>query len=323
MTVEVAQNRLRTAVKVGLGFVPLIDATPLIATHELGYFAAEGLDVTLHRELGWANVRDKLAFGRLNAAHALLGLPVKSAIDGHETDGVTNVMALGHGGDAITLSRQLVSAGVDSAVTLGRYVRHGRLERPLTFAHVFDSSVHHYLLRDWLASGEIDPDRDVRLCVLPPMQLPAHLAAGQIDGYCVGEPWNTTADLNGSGRIVALTADLVPQHPDKVLAVNNRWAAENTAAAVAMIRAVIRGSAFCSDPDNIKQLAAWLSRPIYLDAPASTIEASLKLDRNFVSPRAAPHLRPRDWRMRSFERNLPEPHASRVARDADAAVVPR
>ena len=177
-----------TSRAVRLGFVPLIDAAPVIVARELGHFADEGVDVVLTRELGWANVRDKLAFGRLDAAAALVGLPIRSAIGDRSPGGpIRAVMALGTGGDAITISRRLAESGVANAVALGRYVRQSpRGTLPLVFAHVFESSVHHYLLREWLASGDVDPDRDVRLCVLPPQQMSAHLAAGHIDGFCAG-----------------------------------------------------------------------------------------------------------------------------------------
>jgi ABC-type nitrate/sulfonate/bicarbonate transport system substrate-binding protein len=196
-----------------LGFVPLIDAAPLIAAAELGFFADEGLSVSLERQIGWANVRDKLAFGHLDASHALLGLPLASVLRS-EGEELISVMALSSGGNAITLSRELTAAGVNSTATLARYVADPHRQRQLVFAHVFPSSMHHYLLRDWLDSAGIHPDLDLRLCIIPPRQMTQHMESGHLDGLVVGEPWNTLAERLGCGRIVSPTTDILPAHPD-------------------------------------------------------------------------------------------------------------
>jgi two-component system, oxyanion-binding sensor len=289
---------------VRIGFVPLIDAAPLIVALEKGLFREEGLDVTLSREIGWGNVRDKLAYGHLHASHALLGLPIQSQL-GQAGDGVTAVMSLGSGGDAITLSERLVFSGVNSAASLGKFVRQSRGQVRPVFAHVFSGSMHHYLLRDWLSAGELNPDDDVRLCVLPPAQMSAQMSAGYLDGFCVGEPWNTLAHRGGAGRIVALTTDILPAHPEKVLAVNNRWARREPDLIAPMIRAILRGCAYCSDPTNHEQLAALLGKPKYLNLPTDVILASLLLDRGFGLKQSMSSLRPHDWQMRSFNATFP------------------
>jgi len=170
-----------------IGFVDLIDAAPLIVAFENGYFADEGLRVVLERQLGWGNVRDRLTFGQLDAAHALLGMPLFSQIQRDRfVEPLVALMNLGAGGDAITISRRLFDAGVRSAPTLGQYIANGRRVEPMCFAHVFSASMHHYLLRDWLSAGGIDPDRDVYLRVFPPSQMAGHLLRGSLDGFCVG-----------------------------------------------------------------------------------------------------------------------------------------
>jgi ABC-type nitrate/sulfonate/bicarbonate transport system substrate-binding protein len=301
-----SNQKILASRQIRLGFVALIDAAPLIAAFELGYFQDEALNVLLSRELGWANVRDKLAFNRLDAAHALLGLPIHSALhDRSAGEPIRAVMALGSGGDAITLSQRLVDAGVNSALTLGRYARQSRDAERLVFAHVFESSVHHYLLREWLAGGEIDPDHHVRLCVLPPPQMSTHINARHVDGFCVGEPWNSFTQEHRAGRIVALTSDLVPAHPDKVLAVNERWAEQESATVVAMIRAILRGGQYCADPANARKLAAMLSRRYYLNIPQAVILNTLLLDRSFGQAPGRANLRPFDWTMRSFDATFP------------------
>lgn len=268
---------------VHLGFVPLLDAAPLILAAELGYFADEGLQVALHRQIGWGNVRDKLVYGQLHASHALVGMPPVSVL-GHDRfpEPVTAVMSLGTGGNAITLGPRLTEAGVDGAAALSRWITarrrghsaHGQDGRPV-FGHVFSCSMHHYLLREWLAGAGVDPDKDVRLIVLPPPQMTRQVRGGTIDGFCVGEPWNTFTEQSGAGRIMMATADLMPGHPEKVLAANRRWLTRSPHAAVALVRAVLRACAFCHDPANAGRIAAVLSRPGYLDMPAELLLHSL------------------------------------------------
>jgi len=258
--------------EIRIGFVPLIDAAPVICAHELGYFRDEGLEVSLHQQIGWGNVRDKLIYGQLHAGHTLFGMPPASVLKRDRyPEPLVSLMALGTGGDMITLSWTLIGAGVDSPASLARWVRSRPRDNPPTLGHVFSCSVHHYLLREWLSSGGVDPDRDVRLCVLPPPQMPGHVTGGYLDGYCAGEPWNTVVGFHGSGKIVAVTTDIVPAHPDKVLAVRSRWLEGHPEVAAAMVRAVLRACAFCSDPAHYLRLSEMLSRPHYIGVAAELI----------------------------------------------------
>lgn len=298
-------NRRRPGT-VHLGFVPLIDAAPLIAAHEMGYFADEGLKVTLERQIGWGNVRDKLCFGHLDASHALVGMPLASQIHPERfIEPLVALMALGSGGNAITLCSRLADQGINSGSALARYVRLRRSTdpgaAPLILGHVFACSMHHYLLREWLARWGMEPDLDVRLCIVPPPQMARQMQAGALDGFCVGEPWNTLAEREGWGRIVAATTDIVPDHPEKVLAVSRRWLSQHSELATPLVRAVLRGCQYCAEPRHMHRLAEILSRRGYLDASAETVEVSLNFDRaSGIGPQHR-HLRGADWCARSFE----------------------
>ncbi|MFT3787613.1 MAG: CmpA/NrtA family ABC transporter substrate-binding protein [Tepidisphaeraceae bacterium] len=295
--------------KVRIGFVPLIDAAPVIVAVARGYLADEGLHGVLERQLGWGNVRDKLAFGHLDASHALLGLPLESVI--RRNDAATAIggepflalLPLGTGGDAITLSKRLTRANVRTPAMLLEHIRRNLSSadpRP-ALGHVLRSSVHHYLLRAWLAAGGVDPDRDVRLCVLPPPQMASQLAAGHIDGYCVGEPWNTRARLDGSGEIVALTTDTVPDHPDKVLAVRGSLARSEPELLVRLSRAVIRAARWCETPDHQSELIDLLSRPEHLDLDAGFIRESIGFEQKMPATRAGGIRRRRSFEVGSVD----------------------
>jgi nitrate/nitrite transport system substrate-binding protein len=292
-----------------IGFVPLIDAAPVIAAKEQGFFSDEGIAVTLHRQVGWANVRDKLSFGHLDAAHALLGMPLASHLGRDQfSEPLVTVMGLGSGGNAITIRRELFEAGVKSAADLARVMREHPRYGKLMVGHVFGSSMHHYLMREWLASGGIDPDEDVKLCVIPPPQMTEHMKGGYLDLFCVGEPWNTVASRQGSGVTLLATTDIVPRHPEKVLAVSRRFAEQmggiEGAMMTGLVRAVLRGCMWCAETVTSAMdggaLAEMLARPEYLAQPVDVLRESLSISREFGANRYQKGVRPAAWVVRSF-----------------------
>jgi two-component system, oxyanion-binding sensor len=281
-----------------IGFVPLIDAAPLIAAEANGYFVDEGLDVRLDRQIGWGNIRDKLSFGQIHAAHALVGMPPASIAGLHGyPEPLVALMALGSGGNAITVSPELA----DHAPATWRRV----LGRPLNLAHVFSASSHHYLLRDYLSRATLIPDRDALLCVMPPPQLVGQLTENLLDGYCVGEPWNTLAVMQKRGAIVAATTELIADHPEKVLAVTKRWYQQNRMTAECLVRAALRGCDFCDDESHHGRLTELLARRDYLDLDEDVIDRSLLID-SWVKPGV------RRPRFRSFDRASTRPRVEHV-----------
>jgi ABC-type nitrate/sulfonate/bicarbonate transport system substrate-binding protein len=286
-----------------IGFVPLIDAAPLIAASELGYFADEGLDVRLERQIGWGNVRDKLTYGQLHASHALIGMPAAS-VAGMEYyhEPLVGLMSLGAGGNAITIDPRLAQH-TDGGKSAQLWRRH--LGRPLNIAHVFSSSVHHYFVRDYFAQAGLILDRDAHLCVLPPPQLVTQIKHESIDGFCVGEPWNTLAMMEGRGTIVAATTELLADHPDKVLAVNRRWYDQNRPVAESIVRATVRGCDFCEDPDHRGRLTEILAGAPYLNLAEDVIAKSLSID-EWLKPGV------RRPRFRSFARAATVPSVHHV-----------
>jgi len=248
-----------------VGFVPLTDCAPLVMAQELGLFGKYGLDVTLSRELGWASVRDKVIHGELDATHALAAMPVAASLGLNSVacDCVTGLV-LNLNGNAITLSNDLWNRGVRDAKTLRAEITRVRHQKILTFGVVFPFSSHRHLLRRWFSSHGIDPDRDVRIVIVPPPQMAANLRAGHLDGFCVGEPWNSVAVQSRAGWIAATSAELDPLHPEKVLMVRNDFAARRHAEHVALVAALLEACEFCDQPENHAQVAATLARPEFV-----------------------------------------------------------
>ena len=252
-----------------LGFIPLTDCAPLAVAQAVGFFEEEGLAVELVREASWATIRDKVAVGALDGAHMLapMALAAKGA--------VLAPLALNQNGSAITVSTTLASAMADSGGLAGALAaRRERGEGAPVFAIVFPQSMHNYLLRDWLAAQGLDPDRDVRLTVIPPSRMVERMRAGEVDGLCVGAPWNAVAEAEGLGRIVVTASELWPGGPDKVLGMATAVAERRPDDLRACLRAVVRGAAWADDPAHREELVAILARADKVDvAPAAIIRA--------------------------------------------------
>jgi ABC-type nitrate/sulfonate/bicarbonate transport system substrate-binding protein len=259
-----------------VGFLPLTDAAPLIVAQHRGLFAQHGLRVELRREIGWATVRDKITYGELDAAHAPAPMlwAMQLGLSTPPCD-VLTALVLNRNGNAITLSRALWEAGVRDAGSLREHARSRRARQPLTFGVVFTYSTHHLLLTSWLRTAGLEPDRDVRIVVVPPAQMFRNLAARTIDGFCSGEPWNTHAVRAGAGWCPAWSAALQPGHVEKVIAVKQSFADTHFGEHAALVRAISEAAAWCDELHHREPLAEILSDPRYLDLPAAEIAPAL------------------------------------------------
>ncbi len=257
-----------------MGYLALTDCAPLVMAQELGLFKKHGVKVHLSREVGWATIRDKIIYGELDAAHAPAGMLVAThcGLGTVETPCLTGLVLNLHG-NAITLSERLWHEGVRDGATLRQYLTQSN-ER-LTFGVVYQHSSHTFLLRNWLRAYRIDPDRDVQLVVVPPAQVHSNLKAGHLDGYCVGEPWNSLAVLSRTGWVVATSADLAPRHPEKVLMVRRDFAQAHPVEHLAMIAALIEACRFCDAPVNRERLVETLAEISFVNAPIRAVRMSL------------------------------------------------
>jgi nitrate/nitrite transport system ATP-binding protein len=236
-----------------LGYVPLLDCAPLIVAQAEGIFGRHGLRVTLSREPSWKAVSDGIREGRLDAAQMVAGMPLSETLgtNGRPAFPMSTAMTLSRGGNAITLSRRLYDRGVRDRAGLHSMVSERRFLGlpPLVFGMVHPASMHNLLLRAWLGEGDIDPDRDVNLLVIPPPQMVANLEQGSISGYCVGEPWNRRAVREGLGFICATDAEIWRDHPEKVLGVSRSWAKRNPRTHLALVSSLLTACALCDRPD--------------------------------------------------------------------------
>jgi two-component system, oxyanion-binding sensor len=248
----------------------------LIAAQELGLFRKHGIEVELRKEVGWATIREKLLHNELHAVHApaSMAFVIRCGI-GIVPRPCLTAFVLSLNGSAITLSRELWERGVRNAASLREVIHADRGSRTYSFAAVLEFSTQNYNLRHWLRSGGIDPDRDVRIPIIPSPVVHHGLLEGHLDGYCVAEPWNSIAVEKGAGFIVATSREIAPRQPEKVLLVLEEFAGQYPDEHLAMVAALIEASIFCELPANRPELVRMLSHSRYLDVPPSLLEPSL------------------------------------------------
>ena len=276
---------IQTAVKrapLRVGFVPLTDCAPLVMAQELGLYRKYGLKVTLSRELGWATVRDKIVHRELDAAHALAAMPVAATLGlGSVPAHCLTALVLNLNGNAITLSNELLARGVRDGAGLREEIRRVRHEKIYTFGVVFPFSSHRHLLRRWLAAHGIDAERDVRIVIVPPPQMVPNLKAGNLDGFCAGEPWNSVAVQAQVGWTIATSAELDPGHPEKVLMTRADFAEKRHVEHLRLIVALLEACEFCQATGNRDEVLRTLARPEYVGVPEVVLRHGLDGDFHF------------------------------------------
>jgi nitrate/nitrite transport system substrate-binding protein len=253
-----------------VGFLPLTDCASLVVAAELGFDRKYGIRIELRREASWASVRDKLGSGELDAAHVLYGLvagvqmgigctPVPMAV----------LMNLSRNGQAITLSQSLAVEGVHDGASLAALVASGRR---IVLAHTFPTGNHAMLLHYWLAAHGIDPLREVQLLTLPPPRMIGALRAGQVDGFCVGEPFGRRAVAEGLGFTVAGTHEVWPGHPGKVLGTTALYAEAHSDRAAALVAAVLDAARWIeSSPSNREEMVRLMASSAFLNTPVALV----------------------------------------------------
>lgn len=221
--------------EVRIGFIPLTDCASVVMASVLGFDKKYGVKIVPTKEASWAGVRDKLVNGELDMAHVLWGLiyGVHLGVGGPKKD-MAILMNLNHNGQAITLSKKLADKGAKDGASLAKVM--AAEKREYTFAQTFPTGTHAMWLYYWLASAGINPMKDAKVITVPPPQMVANMRVGNMDGYCVGEPWNHRAIIDGIGVTATTTQDIWRDHPEKALGTTGEFVKKypNTSRAVVM-----------------------------------------------------------------------------------------
>ena len=292
-----------------LGFIKLTDMAPLAVAQEEGYFADEGLSVSLEAQPNWDQILEGVLYDVLDGAHMLAGQPLAARIGyGLESGDIVTPFSMDRNGNAITVSNAAWESMSNHISRRGdglpEHPIGAEALRPLVdemsekgeiakFSMVFPVSTHNYELRYWLAAGGIHPgfyssdksnpqgitgwiDADVRLYVTPPPQMPKRLTSATIVGYCVGEPWNQKAVFDGIGVPVITDNDIWKDNPEKVFGLSAKFVEENPNTTVRLVRALLRAAKWLdAAPGNRQAAVQLLARPAYVGASPEVIANSM------------------------------------------------
>lgn len=268
---------------VRLGFLPLVDAALPILARELGYAEEEGIELRLIRDMSWATVQDRLLYGHSDAAHMVAPLAIATTLGlGRPATSLSVPFVLGLNGNAITLRPELAAKIIEvgrpgDIKAIGAKLKALANEakavgKPLRLGVVHRYSSHNYMLRYWLIGCGIDPHTDVEIVTIAPPFAADALEAMEVDGICVGAPWNSVAVERGVGVVVATTSQIWKRGVEKALAMKTDWMEAESELAHRLIRALYRAGIAFIDPVRIEQIGEILSRPEYLDGSAEAIK---------------------------------------------------
>jgi nitrate/nitrite transport system substrate-binding protein len=257
--------------EVKIGFIPLTDCASVVMASVLGIDKKYGIKITPTKEASWPGVRDKLVNGELDAAHVLYGLVygVHVGISGPKKD-MAVLMSINHNGQAITLSKKLADKGAVDGASLAKLMK--AEPREYTFAQTFPTGTHAMWLYYWLAAHGIDPMKDAKIITVPPPQMVANMRVGNMDGYCVGEPWNHRAIADGIGITGVTSQDVWKDHPEKVLGTSAEWVKKYPNTARAMTAAVLEASKWIdASLSNKNKMAQTIADKSYVNTSVDVI----------------------------------------------------
>ncbi|MDT8339484.1 MAG: CmpA/NrtA family ABC transporter substrate-binding protein [Sulfurimonas sp.] len=278
--------------KLTIGFIALTDCAPIVIAKEKGFFKKHGLDVRVVKEGGgWPGIQQKVISGEYDFSHALAGMPIAATLGINGDANLQAVLSLDFNGNGITFGNNIIEKmkeyGMDEKTrplgseSLKKYIdaKHkaeGSNYKPLSFGMVHPVSTHNYELRYWMASSEIEPDVDATIKPFPPPTMPSNLIAGNIEGYCVGEPWNERIVLMKKGSTLVTNYDIWNNNPEKVLQTRADFITKNPQTTKAVMKAIIEAQMWLDASwENRKEAVKFLSQKNYVNAPVDVLEKSM------------------------------------------------
>jgi nitrate/nitrite transport system substrate-binding protein len=265
--------------KIRIGFIALTDAASVIMAKELGYFEKYGLDVDVIKQASWASTRDNLLTGEIECAHCLFGMPfsVYTGVGGQAGKELHIAMVLNNNGQAITLSKEDFGGkvGYGDLKAAKTAIEALKAKKEATFAMTFPGGTHDMWLRYWLAATAVD-QKTVKIITIPPPQMVANMKVGNMDGYCVGEPWPGVAVTDGIGFTHVATQDMWKHHPEKALVVNADFGANRRGDLKLVMRAVLEAAQFIDGRQDSALVAKTIGHSAYVNASSEVIDARLE-----------------------------------------------
>lgn len=280
------------------GFIPLVDAAPLIAAQEIGFAEEEGLALELVRAPSWSTLRDMLVLGQIEAAHMLSPVPVAAALGlGGISARLDAISVMSVNGNVVGVSQSLAQRMRDRGYRFDFADAHaaGRaliaaVDGRLRIGVPFPFSMHAELLYYWLGTLGLPAPQSLDVRTVPPQLMAEAMAAGEVDAFCVGEPWGSIAVENGVGTLLLPGASIWNFAPEKVLAVRHDWTRDRPDLTHRLIRALWRAGRWLNQPGNRELIADVLARQEYLNVSSEILERALT-GRFLIAPQGHPRQR--------------------------------
>ena len=257
--------------EVKVGFIPLTDCASVVMASVMGFDKKYGVTIVPSKEASWAGVRDKMISGELDFAHALYGLVygVHLGTAGPKKD-MAVLMTLNNNGQAISLSKKLADKGAVDGASLAKLM--AAEKREYTFAQTFPTGTHAMWLYYWMAANGINPIKDAKVITVPPPQMVANMRVGNMDGFCVGEPWNHRAIIDGVGVTAITTQDIWKDHPEKVLGTTAEFVKKNPNTCRAVTAAILEaGKWIDASLGNKNKMAETIADKSYVNTSVDAI----------------------------------------------------
>jgi nitrate/nitrite transport system substrate-binding protein len=270
-----------------LGFIALSDAAPLFVAADKGIFAKHGMpEVEVLKQASWGTTRDNLVLGSegngIDGAHILTPMPYLISAGRVTQNNVATPMyilaRLNLDGQGISIGKEYadLKIGLDAKPFKAALEKKKATGKSVKAAMTFPGGTHDLWIRYWLASGGIDPDKDIETIVVPPPQMVANMNVGTMDCFCVGEPWNDQLVHQGIGYSALTTGELWSNHPEKALGMRAAWVDKNPRAAKALLMAVLEAQQFCDKPANKDEVAAIMAKRQWMNVPVADVVDRMK-----------------------------------------------
>src|SRR3954466_2748966 len=290
--VHVAQAAGPEVTKATLGYIALMDASPLVVAKEKGLFAKHGMpDVEVSKQASWGATRDNMVLGGgangIDGAHILTPMPYLISTGKVTQNNVPTPMyilaRLNLDAQAISVSNEYkdLKVGVDASPLKEAFAKKKAAGKEVKCAMTFPGGTHDLWIRYWLAAGGIDPDKDVSTIVVPPAQMVANMKVGNMDAFCVGEPWNEQLVNQDIGFTAATTGEIWFKHPEKILGMRADWVDANPKAALAIMMATMEAQQWCDKMENKPEMAEIIGRRQWFNVPVPDIIGRIKGDINY------------------------------------------
>jgi nitrate/nitrite transport system substrate-binding protein len=282
--------------KATLGYIALMDASALVIAKEKGLFAKHGMpDVEVAKQASWGATRDNLVLGSENngidGAHILTPMPYLISTGKVTQNNVPTPMyilaRLNLDAQAISVAQEYKDLKVttDASPLKAAFAKKIAEGKKVSVAMTFPGGTHDLWIRYWLAAGGIDPDKDISTIVVPPPQMVANMKVGNMDAFCVGEPWNEQLVNQGIGFTACTTGEIWGKHPEKALGMRAAWVDKNPNAAKAILMAVMEAQQWCEKAENKEELANIVGKRQWFNVPVVDIIGRLKGDINYGNGR--------------------------------------